>query len=108
MSGFSRSLAAPRLSKWSDAIHHRHSFTKTLPPARGVVGALGDADPRPRLVVSISHGVAPGNFCSSHSFPLFPRLCCKTPKLSQTVGPRFSRQKAKQADIANWYGRKLV
>ena len=27
--------------------------------ARSVVGALGDADPRARLVVSISHGVAP-------------------------------------------------
>ena len=34
--------------------------------ARGVVGALGDADPRPRLVVSISHGVGPGNLHLSH------------------------------------------
>src|SRR5258706_14930145 len=33
---------------------------------RSVVGALGDADPRPRLVVSISHGVGPDNLHLSH------------------------------------------
>ena len=42
--------------------------------ARGVVGALGDADPRPRLVVSISHGVAPVT-CTRPT----ERIDCRTP-----------------------------
>ena len=44
--------------------------------ARSVVGVLGDADPRARLVVSISHGVAPVT-CTCPT----ERIDCTTSKL---------------------------